>query len=78
MQVSLRSRDGLVELLLHDDGRGFDVAAARREATSGASQGLLTMQERASLAGGTLTIDSGAGQGTTVRALFAMQPRVGP
>jgi len=78
VQVSLRSRDGLVELLLHDDGRGFDVAAARREATSGASQGLLTMQERASLAGGTLTIDSGAGQGTTVRALFAMQPRVGP
>jgi PAS domain S-box-containing protein len=70
VQVSLRGADGELLLLVCDDGKGFDVTAARKRAAAGASQGLLTMQERASLAGGTLSIDSAAGQGTTIGVRF--------
>ena len=39
---------------MRDDGIGFDVAAQRDQAVRGASLGLLSMQERAALAGGGL------------------------
>lgn len=47
-------------LVLHDDGAGFDPAAA------GDGIGLASMRERAAGVGGTLTIESGAGSGTTI------------
>jgi signal transduction histidine kinase len=55
-----------IEVAIHDDGRGFDLGGPRAEA----SLGLAGMRERASLAGGQLEIDSGDGDGTTVRARF--------
>jgi two-component system sensor histidine kinase UhpB len=67
VDIELVARDGFLHLVVRDDGRGFDVAVARARATSGASQGLLSMQERAALVGGELEIDSAAGRGTTVR-----------
>jgi signal transduction histidine kinase len=77
VHVSLRATGGDLLLLVRDDGKGFDVPAARRRAAAGASQGLLTMEERVSLAGGMLSIDSAAGQGTQVRARFPPQIRSG-
>ena len=68
VDVELRVEGGELELVVHDDGRGFDVGGARRRATRGKSQGLLSMQERVALAGGKLEIDSALGQGTAVRA----------
>lgn len=68
VEVELRPVDDGLLLVVHDDGQGFDVAAARQRATYGVSQGLLSMQERVTLAGGTLEIESGSGVGTTVRA----------
>lgn len=68
VEVELRPVDDGLLLVVHDDGQGFDVAAARQRATYGVSQGLLSMQERVTLAGGTLEIESGPGAGTTVRA----------
>jgi len=62
--IELGGADGALVLAVHDDGRGFDVAAARKRA---ASQGLLGMQERVALVGGELRIESGP-EGTTVRA----------
>ncbi len=60
--VSLK-RDGDALLLeVKDDGRGFDYEAA----SHGPSFGLLGIRERVRVLGGTLTIDSGAGRGTTV------------
>lgn len=58
--------DGNVTVLVRDDGVGFDLARMRREATDGNSMGLLGMQERATLAGIGLTIDSAPGQGCSV------------
>jgi|CXWK01.1.fsa_nt_gi signal transduction histidine kinase len=56
-----------VRLSVDDDGRGFDVVGALAAADGRAAWGLLGIQERASLVGGTAEIDSRPGQGTTVR-----------
>ena len=66
--VELSEATGTLQLVVRDDGHGFDVAAARRRAAQGASQGLLSMQERVALAGGDLEIDSAPGRGTAIRA----------
>jgi signal transduction histidine kinase len=59
-----------VELSVTDDGRGFDVVAARTSAEAGVSLGLLDMRETATLAGGTLSLTSNTGRGSTVRLRF--------
>jgi len=62
-----RGRDGL-EVVVADDGRGFDAAAP----TEGF--GLAGMRERAALMGGTLELGTSAA-GTTVRAVLPDLPR---
>jgi len=59
VEVKLDASEGEVRVSISDDGKGFDVRAARRRATAGGSQGLLIMEERVSLAGGKLEIRSG-------------------
>ncbi|HEX77850.1 MAG TPA: GAF domain-containing protein [Dehalococcoidia bacterium] len=61
--ISLAGKNDEVIFTIEDDGRGFDTAqlAARREA-----MGVLTMQERVNLLGGTCTIQSRPGHGTMV------------
>src|SRR5205809_62199 len=56
--VTLAGTEEELRLEVRDNGRGFDVAAARLRATAGTSMGLLSMEERATLAGGRLAIDS--------------------
>ncbi len=65
-------RDGALELSVSDDGVGFDVEAARERASSGASMGLLSMEERVSLLGGSFEILSSSGRGSSVRARFPL------
>jgi signal transduction histidine kinase len=72
VDVELGVRDGSAEISVRDDGKGFDVRAARSRAAAGASLGLISMEERAALAGGRLEIDSGPGRGTTLRARFPL------
>jgi PAS domain S-box-containing protein len=55
-------------LTIEDDGIGFDAAAARLRATTGASFGLLGMEERVHLLDGAFEIVSAIGTGTAVRA----------
>jgi PAS domain S-box-containing protein len=74
VDVELGVAGGALQLLVRDDGRGFDVGDARKRATRGESQGLLSMQERVALAGGELEIDSTPGRGTAVRARFPILP----
>ena len=59
--VTLISTREQLELQVRDDGRGFDQQAVRRD-----SYGLLGMNERARLIGGSLSICSAPGAGTTV------------
>jgi signal transduction histidine kinase len=67
LEVELRHRSGAIELTIRDDGIGFDVAAARRQALRGESLGLLGLEERVELAGGHVVITSSPG-GTEIRA----------
>jgi PAS domain S-box-containing protein len=67
VSVMLCREDGWLELAVRDDGAGFDVTAARERAARGDSLGLLGMQERVRLAGGTIDIRSAPGQGTEIR-----------
>jgi signal transduction histidine kinase len=56
-----------IYLKIKDDGQGFDVEKILQEGVeSSTCWGLLGMQERASLVGGTCKIDSAPGQGTCV------------
>lgn len=57
-------------LSVRDDGAGFEVGAAQKRAAAGGSLGVISMEERVALAGGTLQIHSAPGQGTVVVASF--------
>lgn len=56
-----------LSIFIVDEGAGFDVEQAL---VTGGSLGLSRMRERADLLGGTLTIDSLPGEGTTIQADF--------
>jgi signal transduction histidine kinase len=71
--VELRKEDGQLHLRVRDDGTGFDVAAAWEQAVRGASLGLISMEERAALAGGGLEFKSVPSQGTEVHAWFPLK-----
>jgi signal transduction histidine kinase len=71
--VSLREHDGVLELIVCDDGRGFSLETAAMAGRFG----LTTMAERARAVGGTLRIDSDAGTGTAVHAVFPIAQAVG-
>jgi PAS domain S-box-containing protein len=71
--VDLRVADGQLHLRVRDDGSGFDVAVVREKAVRGASLGLLSMEERTTLAGGGLEFTSAPGQGTEVHAWFPLK-----
>jgi two-component system, NarL family, sensor histidine kinase UhpB len=77
LEVELGSADGAVQLVVRDDGQGFDVPAARARAARGESQGLLSMQERVALAGGELEIESAPGLGTSIRARLPLAGETG-
>ncbi len=65
VRVELAAADGVVRLVVADDGHGFDPRHAR---IRGRHLGLTSMRERAREAGGKVRIDSTRGQGTTVTA----------
>jgi PAS domain S-box-containing protein len=59
--IDLRQEDGTLRLDVRDDGRGFDPARVPP-----GHLGLLGMRQRAERIGGTLVIESGKGQGSSV------------
>jgi signal transduction histidine kinase len=66
--VSLRKRDGKLELAIEDNGQGFDVEHVRSKKNADRGVGLSSMKERTELSGGSFSIESSKGTGTTVRA----------
>jgi signal transduction histidine kinase len=72
--LRLFTAGGRLALSVRDDGSGFDLEAARRRGAAGASLGLVGMEERVALAGGTLELRSAAAQGTVLLATFPLQP----
>jgi PAS domain S-box-containing protein len=62
-EVALRLDDGTLELVVSDDGCGFDPTVLSDSQTLG----LAGMHERAALVGGTLTVTSRLGNGTVLK-----------
>jgi signal transduction histidine kinase len=73
LEVELRRDEGHLHVTVKDNGMGFDVKGLRNSAVQGASLGLLSMEERASLAGGGLEYNSAPGKGTEVHAWFPLK-----
>jgi signal transduction histidine kinase len=65
-RIAMAERDDTLELVVEDDGRGFDVGAAPQRF------GLVGMRERVMLAGGRLEIDSAPGEGTRLTATLPL------
>ena len=61
--VSVRMSGSMMEILIKDDGRGFDMSAPPQAM----SNGLENMRRRAETIGGRLTQESSPGKGTTIR-----------
>ncbi|HXH85921.1 MAG TPA: sensor histidine kinase [Nitrospira sp.] len=72
--VTLSQREDSLELLVRDNGVGFDVEEGRARARSGNSIGLLGMEERVLLAGGSIEVQSQPHDGTTVLVRFPNVP----
>lgn len=67
VQMTLQYEGDVLVLNVQDDGCGFDLAAMRARAAAGGSMGVLGMEERATLIGAELRIESKAGQGSRLR-----------
>jgi signal transduction histidine kinase len=63
VDLAVRCEEDVVEVIVADDGVGFEV-----ERTTGGGFGLAGMRERVELAGGELSVASGATSGTVIRA----------
>lgn len=66
LSLTLTASDERLELLVADDGRGFD------QATTGHGLGIVGMRERAESVGGRLVIGPGRAGGTEVRAFIPL------
>ena len=77
VHVELRRSNGELQLTVRDEGVGFDARAAQVLAARGASLGLLGMQERVQLLGGTIEFIAAPGRGTRIRLHFPASAAAG-
>jgi PAS domain S-box-containing protein len=73
VRVSLREKEGHIELAIQDNGRGFDVDQVRSTKSLRRGFGLTSMKERTELSGGSFSIESAPEAGTLVRASWPMR-----
>ena len=69
VRLSLQKNSNTIELIIQDNGRGFEVAVD----TPRKGLGLSSMRERAEFSGGTFSIESAQGKGTVVRASWPLE-----
>ena len=65
VDLSLLKSNNTLALMIRDNGQGFDLEKEQK------GLGLESMQERVELSGGEFKIESGIGQGTTIRATWS-------
>jgi signal transduction histidine kinase len=68
--ISLRNMDGTIELVIEDNGTGFDLEEALSVESSTRGLGLSSMKERTELSGGSFTVQAVKGSGTIVRSIW--------
>ena len=72
VEIRLHCTEDQLEMSVRDNGRGFVVHEALERAQSEKRFGLLGMQERAYLMGGTLETESAPGEGTKLRVILPL------
>ena len=72
--VSLRQLGESVQMVINDDGIGFDAIAHAARRKGKGVLGLLSMRERAAYVGGTLTVKAGPGSGTEIEVRIPFVP----
>jgi PAS domain S-box-containing protein len=70
LRLDLWVSDNQLHLKITDDGKGFDVKRAKKLAIGGKSIGILGMQERVELLGGSIEISSNSDSGTEIQAVL--------
>jgi signal transduction histidine kinase len=73
VQVEMSCENGEVVIIVRDNGKGFDVEAAKEEGIYKTSLGLASMEERITLTGGKFEIVSGPEIGTTIYIRIPVQ-----
>jgi two-component system sensor histidine kinase UhpB len=75
--IELSRSESTLELVVRDDGVGFDVVTTREQTAGRRGLGLLGMAERVQLLGGTLQVASERSRGTRIRASFPLSEAPG-
>jgi PAS domain S-box-containing protein len=70
INLSLQEKGGHIELIVRDNGVGFDVSAAYEIVNSKGGLGLTSMRERVQSSGGVFSIESTIGAGTMIKAMW--------
>mgnify|MGYP001557250365 FL=1 len=63
-----------LEIIVSDDGAGFDLSAMESDSTAAAGNGLRNMQKRLTDIGGSCRIRSKSGEGTTIQFILPFEP----
>lgn len=72
-RITIKRHAHMIELAVQDNGRGF-TPGARHASNNGSGFGLMGLNERARILGGTLTVTSAPGQGTKTELKFPIAP----
>ncbi len=73
IDVSLSRRGDFLQLVVRDDGEGFDLTRLRANPAAGTSLGIRGMEDRVSILGGDLQIRTGIGMGTEICATILLE-----
>ena len=73
VRLSLRKVDDKIELVLQDNGQGFNLEKVVSQENTKKGLGLSSMKERTELSGGSFAMDSAIGKGTLIRASWSIQ-----
>jgi len=70
VSVAVKEHNGLISLMIEDNGAGFDPALVLARRAGGRGLGLAALNERARMLGGTLEIRSQPGAGTRMTCII--------
>jgi signal transduction histidine kinase len=72
VELSLTRKEKAVVLIIHDNGRGFDLREVLSQERNRTSLGLESMKERVEMSAGSFTIVSNKTKGTTLKAVWPL------
>jgi len=75
VRLCLRKIDGRIEIMVEDNGQGFDLEKVLGLGSTRRGLGLTNLRERTELSGGSFEIESVEGKGTIIRAWWPLSTK---